>query len=70
MSVALLNPPLEAAVCREMIAHARSRMAVTENRLLGTVLERDLYLKTIAAHMELRALIEDLEQVYRTHFNV
>lgn len=64
----ILNPPEEAAACREMIHATQEQIAITESSLTGSVLDRETYLQKIGALLALRQNLKTLETIYRRRF--
>jgi len=70
MTAGLLNPPVEASVCRSMIDHAKSELNRSEQTLTGRMLNRDEYCQHFGEAQALRKLIKGLEDIYRRNFGV
>lgn len=67
--VALLNPRLEASVCREMIELLSKRLARHEHALCNTPLEREPYLRAYSAAEALREARNEMQVLYNMRFN-
>jgi hypothetical protein len=67
---ALLNPPVEAAICRKMIALVSQRANLLERELGTTLLDRETYLQKLGAARELRAMDRTLTLTYNREFNI
>lgn len=69
-NVALLNPGSESRVCQEMLAAAMARKTKLDSELTANLLDRETYLLKIGAAMELKRLIDEMQQVYDREFKV
>ena len=66
--VQLLNAPVEAAVCNQMMEAVASRLLSLEHHLGTYVLDREIYLQKMGAANELRSVHNDLQTVYERNF--
>lgn len=66
----LLNPPVEAAVCQQMIRVVKSRLATQERTLTTTIMSIEQYMRTFGQAEALRGILAELEQTYAKNFNV
>lgn len=67
--VALLNPPVEAAVCRKMIGAVKDEQEKINKALTGSILPQDKYHQTIGVSLALARLVDLLERMYDREFN-
>lgn len=70
MKHGLLNPPVEAAACRQMLDHVAQRIVQMERELTSVTLDRETYLEKIGAVKEARALMRALDDIYGKEFRV
>jgi hypothetical protein len=68
MSVQMLNAPLEAMVCRAMIAAMQHDLHKAEQDLLTTLLPQERYFQAFAKVNTLRDVVARLEKVYVANF--
>jgi hypothetical protein len=68
-AVPLLNPQLDLEGARQVIAVARTRLVRIEERLHGTCLDREEYLKAFGAAATLREVLSEMEHQYRMIVN-
>lgn len=70
MTHGLINPPVEAAACRKMIARAKAELNSSEHTLTSHLLNRDEYCQRFGEAQALRRLVKSLEDIYRKEFEV
>lgn len=70
MTSNVLNPPVEAAVCRRMIATITARRESLDAALKTRVLERENYLQTISMRIALDEAIKEITSIYEKEFNI
>lgn len=70
MTSNVLNPPVEAVVCRRMIAALTTRRENLDMVLKTRVLEREDYLQTISKRIALDEAIKELTAIYDKEFNI
>jgi hypothetical protein len=68
MSVALLNPPVEAAVCQSMMTEVDRQLKLIEKDLAEVLMDRELYLQKLGAAQQLRTLSVTLNTLYERSF--
>jgi hypothetical protein len=66
----LLNPAVEASVCREMIQKISQQLEQVERQLTHTPLDMNAYHTTFGRAAALRAALADLTTIYNQNFNV
>lgn len=67
--VAMLNAPTEARVCQEMIDLVAKEVSLGERRLCEIELDRESYLRAISSVQSLRAIRDQMTDLYRRRFN-
>ena len=65
---ALLNPPLQASACLEMIESVSQRLAQVEHQLTHSVLDQPIYLQRISEAVCLRDTVAILTTIYQRNF--
>lgn len=70
MKEALLNPPIEAAVCRRMIDAIAAQKHNIDTILVSRVLDRETYLQTVSKRIALDQAITELTGIYNREFNI
>jgi phosphopantetheinyl transferase len=68
MSIQMLNAPVEAKVCRLMIATMQQDLHKAEQDLLATLLPQERYFQAFARVNTLREAVARLEKVYVANF--
>jgi hypothetical protein len=68
--VAILNPAVEASVCRRMIEQVQRHLQQAEHQLTHTPLDMNAYHATFGRAAGLRAIVTDLTAIYEENFNV
>lgn len=68
--VALLNPTVEASVCRKMIDQVLQQLHKVEHQLTHTPMEMNAYHAAFGRAAGLRAILSDLHAIYDQNFNV
>lgn len=66
----LLNPTVEASVCRKMIDEAEAQLRSLEGELVIVTLPHEVYLEKIGAAKALRATISALQSIHDREFRV
>ena len=66
----LLNPAVEASVCRQMIERLTQQLQAAEHQLTHTPLDMETYRITFGRAAALRAALADLTTIYAQNFNV
>lgn len=66
----LLNPAVEASVCRKMIEQVQRQLEQAERQLTHTPLDMNAYHATFGRAAGLRAIVTDLTAIYEQNFNV
>ena len=67
---ALLNPQVEAAACKRMIAVVEERKQQVDLALTTSVLDRETYLLKIGASKELFQVLTIMKREYEREFNI
>lgn len=65
----LLNPPLEAAVCRKMLDRVSQELRANEGALVSNVMERERYLVFMGRIEALRTIQKQLQDIYAREFD-
>jgi hypothetical protein len=68
--VAMLNPSVEASVCRKMIDHVQAQLHQVEQQLTHTPLDMNAYHAAFGRAAGLRVALKDLTIIYDQNFNV
>ena len=70
MREGLLNPPVEANVCRQMIKAIEADLALVEKELTTVVMDRERYLQKMGRIDQARKSLGDLKRIYQREFEV
>lgn len=70
MKHGLINPPVEAEACREMIMSVRSHLERAERAATTSFMQRDEYAQNFGAIQALRKVLVSVEDVYKRRFEV
>lgn len=68
--VALLNPTVEASVCRKMIEQVQRQLHQVEHQLTHTPLDMTAYHAAFGRAAALRGAVAELTAIYDQNFNV
>lgn len=64
----LLNPPIEAAVCRRIIDHMAAALDGYEHELSAVVLDRERYLLLMGRIQSTRENLIEMKRIYAREF--